>query len=69
MAIDFFTDDMNIIQKLDDQPNDVGGLSADELKEKFDEAGNKVKNFLNSTLIPELNNVITKEKIDQILEA
>lgn len=69
MAIDFFTDDMNIIQKLDDQPNDVGGLSADELKEKFDEAGNKVKTFLNGTLIPELNNVITEEKIDQILEA
>ena len=47
----------------------MGGLSADELKEKFDEAGNKVKTFLNGTLIPELNNVITEEKIDQILEA
>ncbi len=68
MAITYFTEDMNIIQALDDQPNDVGGLSADELKAKFDEGGNKVKTFLNNTLIPELNNVITSQKIDEILE-
>lgn len=68
MAIDFFNEDMDIIQKLDDQPNDVGGLSADELKQKFDEGGNKLKAFLNNSLIPQLNNVITSQKIDQILE-
>ena len=68
MAITYFTEDMNIIQKLDDQPNDVGGLSADELKAKFDEGGNKLKTFLNNTLIQELNNVITSQKIDEILE-
>lgn len=68
MAITFFTEDMNIIQKLDDQPNDVGGLSADELKQKFDEGGNKLKAFLNNSLIPQLNNVITSQKIDEMME-
>jgi hypothetical protein len=40
MAIELtrLTDDLNVIQKLDDEPNDVGGLSAAELKAKFDEA-------------------------------
>lgn len=68
MALTYFTEDMDIIQKLDDQPNDVGGLSADELKQKFDEGGNKIKTFLNSTLIPELNDTITTGEIDSIME-
>lgn len=46
--------DMGIIAKLDDEPNDVGGLSAAELKAKFDEAGNAIKTYLNETLLPEL---------------
>lgn len=72
MAITYFTEDLNIIQKLDDQPNDVGGLSADELKEKFDESGNKIKDFLNNTLIPELDkafsDAMTTTQIDEIVE-
>lgn len=44
--------DLNIIAKLDDEPNDVGGLSSDQLKAKFDEAGNIIKDYLNNTLIP-----------------
>ena len=54
VQIDPITADLNIIQKLDDEPNDVGGLSAQELKEKFDEAGNVIKTFLNESLIPQL---------------
>ena len=46
--------DLNIIQKLDDEPNDVGGLTAAELKAKFDEAGNIIKAYINGTLIPEI---------------
>lgn len=46
--------DLDVIQKLDDLPNAVGGLSADQLKAKFDEAVNIVKAFLNSSLIAEL---------------
>lgn len=54
MALSKLTKDMAIIQKLDDEPNDVGGLTAAELKAKFDEAGEAVKAFLNDTLLPEL---------------
>lgn len=49
-----FTDDLDIIATLDTEPNDIGGLSADVLKAKFDEAGNIIKKYINETLIPEL---------------
>lgn len=45
--------DMNIISALDDEPNDMGGLTAAELKAKFDEGGKAIKEYLNSTMIPE----------------
>jgi len=54
MAFTQLTDDLNIIQALDDEPNDVGGLSAAQLKAKFDEAGNTIKTYLNSTFLTEL---------------
>lgn len=54
MALTKLTKDMAIIQKLDDEPNDVGGLTAEELKAKFDEAGETIKEFLNETLLSEL---------------
>lgn len=54
MAFTELTTDLNIIQALDDEPNDVGGLSAAELKAKFDEAANIIKTYLNSTLIAEM---------------
>jgi hypothetical protein len=54
MAYSKITDDMNIIQALPDEPNDVGGLTAAQLKAKFDEAGNKLKTGINR-LVDELN--------------
>lgn len=54
MALTTFDKDMNIIAALDDEPNDVGGLSAAELKAKFDEGGAAIKTFLNNTLIREV---------------
>lgn len=54
MALTQLTTDLNIIQALEDEPNDVGGLSAAQLKAKFDEAANAIKTFLNNTLIAEL---------------
>lgn len=47
MALPTCNEDMNIISKLDDEPNDVGGLSATSLKAKFDLAGNLLKKALN----------------------
>lgn len=47
MAFTKNTDDMNIIQKLDDEPNDRGGMTAAALKAKFDEAGITLQDFIN----------------------
>ena len=46
--------DLDVIQKLDDLPNAVGGLSAADLKEQFDTAGNLIKAYINDTLLDEL---------------
>lgn len=54
LEITYMDGDLNIIQALDDEPNDVGGLTSAELKAKFDEAGNKIKTYINETLIPEI---------------
>lgn len=54
LEITYMDGDLDIIQKLDDEPNDVGGLTSAELKAKFDEGSNKIKKFLNESLIPEL---------------
>ena len=54
MAIPKMTDDLNIIQALSDLPNSEDGLSAEDLKAKFDEAGLTVQKFINDTLIPAL---------------
>ena len=54
LEITLLDGDLNIIQALDDEPNDVGGLTSAELKAKFDEGPNKIKTFLNESLIPEL---------------
>lgn len=52
MAFTLFEDDLNIIQKLDDEPNDVGGLTAAELKAKFDEGPKAIQKYINEVLIP-----------------
>lgn len=62
-------DDMNIIQKLDDEPNDVGGLTAAELKAKFDEGGLAIKAYLNTVLIPALSGTVAEEEIRRQGEA
>ena len=54
MSLTKLTKDMGIISKLEDEPNDVGGLTAAQLKAKFDEAGEAVKAYLNETLLAEL---------------
>ena len=52
LEIQLMDGDLNVIQKLDDEPNDVGGLTSAELKAKFDESGNIIKKYINETLIP-----------------
>ena len=52
--------DLDVIQKLDDEPNDVGGLSPAELKAKFDEAGNLIKGYVNDTLLPAVSDTVAE---------
>ena len=54
MSIQQFDKDMAIVSALDDEPNDVGGMTSAELKAKFDEGGMALKTFLNDVLIPAL---------------
>ena len=49
MLIDKLNEDLSFISALSDRPND-NGMSAAELKEKFDKAGNTIKEYINSTL-------------------
>ena len=60
MALPTCNEDMNIISKLDDEPNDVGGLSAAYLKAKFDLAGNLLKKAINDLVAALGNNAAAK---------
>jgi hypothetical protein len=63
LVIPFLEDDLDNIQKLDDEPNDVGGLSAAELKAEFDKSGNTIKEYLNETLIPQLSDTVAEAEV------
>lgn len=63
MALQKFTDDMHIIAKLDDEPNDVGGLTADELKAKFDEGGVALQRYINETMLPQLETMGVEQAV------
>lgn len=60
---------MDIIQKLDDEPNDVGGLTAAELKYEFDRAGNIIKGYINNTLLPAISDTVAEEEARAQAEA
>lgn len=46
---------VNNVQMLDDEPNDVGGLTAAELKAVFDKTGADLKAYINDVLLPALS--------------
>ncbi len=54
MNIPHLTKDLAVIQKLSDLPNTTDGLSAADLKAKFDEAALSIQNWINETFIPAL---------------
>lgn len=63
LNIPMFDDDMDIIAKLDDEPNAVGGLTAAELKAEFDRPGKTIKKYLNETLVPSLIGTVAEESV------
>ncbi len=54
MSIPKLTKDLAVVQKLSDLPNALDGLTAAELKAKFDEAGLAIQNWINNDLVPAL---------------
>lgn len=57
IEIDELTANLNIHQSLPDQP----ALSASDLKKEWDKPANIIKDYLNQTLIPSLNQVLENE--------
>lgn len=63
------TTDLNNIQSLNDEPNDVTGLTPAELKAVWDKAGNDIKTYINNTLTVETDlkesssNITTNRKL------
>jgi len=67
MALSKLTTDLNIISPLDTEPNDVGGLTAAQLKAKFDEGTNDIKTYINNTLTTEADDTLaTKAEVQGI---
>lgn len=62
--LSYCTTETNVISSLDDKPNAVGGLTASQLKAKFDAAAAGIKGYLNETLVKFMN-----EKIVSALNA
>lgn len=58
MAIPMMEEDVEVISKLGDTPGSDDGLTAQQLKGRFDLAGVRIKNFINNTLIPHLNQLV-----------
>ena len=57
------TDELGTVSTLDDRPNDTGGLTAAELKAKFDADSGTLKTYLNDVLIPFLEGTSAAESI------
>lgn len=67
MAIPLFEENMDIISELGDYPQTDDGLTTEEFKSIFDEAGKKIKKFLNEVLIPNINNVVDADVLKQYI--
>lgn len=63
MAIQQFTEDLNIISRIGDRPGEDSGLSTAQFKAKFDEAALKIQKFLNEQMIPNINLTIDPDEI------
>ncbi|MBR6312805.1 MAG: hypothetical protein IKR51_07505 [Oscillospiraceae bacterium] len=63
-----FTGDLDIIAALDDEPNDVGGLTAAQLKAKFDQGAKTLADYINDTLTEELETVTLPAEGSGVLE-
>ena len=55
MPISALTENLAVHQSLSDEPNGDDGLTADEVKAKFDQAALAIQKYLNEILVPAVN--------------
>jgi hypothetical protein len=60
MSIRTLDSDLNIISALPDEPTDAEGMSAAQVKAKFDESGNLIQGYINETLIPDIGDELVR---------
>lgn len=63
MAIPEFKVDMDIISKLGEYPGADDGLTPDGFKKKFDLAGKYIQEYINTILLPNLNQIVDVESL------
>lgn len=56
------TANVNNIQALSDRPNTADGITAQQLKERFDKAGADIKDYINNSLIEEIEGYLRQAK-------
>lgn len=56
------TANVNNIQALSDRPNTADGITSQQLKERFDKAGADIKDYINNTLIEEIEEYLNQAK-------
>ena len=65
MALETMKESVKIIQSLSDYPNQEEGLTAQEMKEKFDEAGVRLQQYLNGSVVPALNGKLDEVRLNE----
>lgn len=65
MALEIMKENVQIIQSLSDYPNQEEGLTAGEMKAKFDEAAVRLKNYLNDLVVPEINGKLSGDELNK----
>ncbi len=55
MAIAILTENLAVHQSMADEPNGDDGITAGELKAKFDQAALAIQKYLNETVVPAVN--------------
>ena len=63
MSIPRVTNELSTVSQLDDRPNDTGGLTAAELKAKFDKDSETLKAYINNTLVPYLESSLAAAQL------
>jgi hypothetical protein len=69
MAIRKFQDNLNIIGMLSDYPSSEDGLTTQEFKNLFDKAGLLIQQYINNTLIPQIESAIDEGALLQQISA